>query len=206
MEQLRFSQHLVSAGGRLLFRINNITIEGNCVNVLLGDNGVGKTTFFKALCGLNASLSSHENVLSEHNWKPAYVGTQRPMVEYLSVLDYLGFGFSQFKVACIENELNFFNVKHLLNEQIGSLSDGEFRKVAILRQLVGKPSAMFLDEPSAFLDLTNKKKLGEFLKSISGNRLIMISTHDLHFAKTYGDHYYRIANGVLSKIELADLE
>ena len=81
------------------------------------------------------------------------------------------------------------------------LSDGEFKKLSIVRQLSFDPKVIFLDEPTAYLDVRNKDLLGAFLQEESKRRLIVLSTHDLHFAKTFGQTFMRIEGGIISSVE-----
>ena len=196
---IKLNNYRLQVTGKTLFRTEELVIEKGGVNVLLGDNGAGKTTLFRSILGIGGELIGEDG----SSWSPiegAYVGTNRPQLQYLSVGDYLSFGATaktekmqevlQRKLAC---DFESF-------QAVKQLSDGEFKKLAIIRQLSFDPSVIFLDEPTAYLDVKNKDILGAFLKQESKHRLMILSTHDLHFAGTYGQNCYKIEQGMLSKV------
>ena len=78
------------------------------------------------------------------------------------------------------------------------LSDGQFRKLAIVRQLLKEPGVLLLDEPSAFLDTENKVFLAELFNRLKQQCIVILSTHDLHFASTCADEYLELKNNQIS--------
>ncbi|MDC1188691.1 ABC transporter ATP-binding protein [Flavobacteriales bacterium] len=149
------------------------------VVVLLGDNGVGKSTFLKTLSGL------HNPVSGEVFREDAIIGWVDSSISkgtYLSVMDFLSFGLDS---SHEEKEfwLSKFNLTLAFNCFLDEISDGQFRKLCLIRQLLKKPTILFLDEPTVYLDIKSKLNLSEILNELKSSCLIFCSTHDLHFSE-----------------------
>lgn len=149
------------------------------VVILNGDNGVGKSTLLKSLSLLNAPLSGEVTYVDLP--KIGWVDSYKPNGEYLTVRNYLSFGLSV-QVESILKLLQKFRLEIDLDDFINELSDGQFRKLAICRQLLKEPDVLFLDEPSVYLDGTSKRILVEIIKEFSRTGLIFCSSHDKDFS------------------------
>lgn len=148
--------------------------------VVQGDNGIGKSTFFKTLSGLIKPVSGR--VLQKEELKTGWVDSHRPNVAYLTIENYLNFGINPSN-ELVEQLLNDFKLEFELTGFIDELSDGQFRKLSICRQLLKQPDILFLDEPSVYLDVSNKELLVALLQRNKEDLLIFCSTHDIAFAK-----------------------
>ena len=73
------------------------------------------------------------------------------------------------------------SITHLLEKFTDEISDGERQLCAVARAFVQETPVILLDEPTAFLDYINRKKLLALLKLLSAekNKCIVLSTHDL---------------------------
>ena len=78
-------------------------------------------------------------------------------------------------------------ISHLAGRYSADLSDGEFQRVAIARALVQDTPLIILDEPTAFLDIANKRSTGRLLRLLAGeeDKCIIFSTNDLTLAMEY---------------------
>jgi len=83
-------------------------------------------------------------------------------------------------------------ISHLAGRNSADLSDGEFHRVAIARALVQDTPLILLDEPTAFLDIANKRSTVMLLKKIAAeeNKGILFSTHDLSLAMQHCDLFW----------------
>jgi iron complex transport system ATP-binding protein len=81
------------------------------------------------------------------------------------------------------------------------LSDGEFQKVMIARALAQQTEVLLLDEPTAFLDFSSKRKLFELLREIAENenKIILVSSHDLHTLLAYAHAILLLKPGNVSQ-------
>jgi ABC-2 type transport system ATP-binding protein len=146
--------------------------------VILGDNGVGKSTFLKTLANLQKPISGK---VKRSTNRLGWVDSSILKGVYLSVNDFLGFGI-EFNEEELNRWLNQFEINIDLSSFVDEISDGQFRKLCIIRQLLKKPKILFLDEPTVYLDVKSKKQLAIIIKELKEECLIFCSTHDLHFA------------------------
>lgn len=190
----------------------NLSFYVGKVYVLIGDNGLGKTTLFRTIAGGLKSLNGEvvfEDGLSEMKYgeesntigasKIAFLGTERPAVDYLSVKDFLSFGFVSSSDKYCDELLTRFELKNFQNSAVSVLSDGQFKKLALIRQLLKRPKVLLLDEPSAYLDIGNKDFLINVLNELKKECVLVVSTHDIDFAKKCGDEFYELKNQKLEK-------
>ena len=91
--------------------------------------------------------------------------------------------------------LDYLSLNGLGNRNINELSGGEKMRVSIARALVKNPKILICDEPTGSLDLETGNQIFKILKSVSKDRLVIVVTHDINNAKTYGDYLIQIDNG-----------
>lgn len=79
-----------------------------------------------------------------------------------------------------------------------ALSGGEAQRVAIARALAPDPLLLLMDEPTSALDPARRGSLGETLRALArSGRALLISTHDVDFARAYADRVAVLSHGVL---------
>jgi iron complex transport system ATP-binding protein len=88
-------------------------------------------------------------------------------------------------------------IEPLANRPVCELSDGERQKALIARALAQEPEIMILDEATAFLDLPHRVELMHLLGRLAhtGNRAILLSTHDLDLALRCADRLWLLPSG-----------
>lgn len=191
---------------RVLFETGSIQFNPGEFIAVIGPNGSGKTTFFNTLLGLQDSLSG--DILFEgKDWKEidrkkktkilSFVPSKFLGVNHLSINDLISMGrapYTNILNQLTENDrkiisgvIEQLNLGQLLHKNTLSLSDGERQTAMIGKALAQEADIMILDEPTAFLDYNNRRKVLELLKEISknNNQLIFISTHDLELCFHY---------------------
>lgn len=175
----------IGYGSNKLLQDVHMHLEKGKVVCLWGRNGSGKTTFLRTLAGLTEPLKGKIPMLSRD---VAMVNQFRPQVPNLTVKEYLSFGIGE-KV-----DKDYFNVSSLYHEPVAQLSDGQFKLVAISRQLQKGTDCLILDEPTAFLDIYAKRKLAEKLEEIKKDKIVLLVSHDIKFIQSVGDEFWEIKN------------
>jgi len=168
--------------------------EGEMVG-LVGNNGAGKTTFFRLLLDLVRAdkgeiLSAGKNVATEEGWKKyttAYLD-EGFLISYLTPEEYFYFvgKLNNRSKADVDEFLQSFESffdGSILNsgKYIRDLSKGNQFKVGIAACLLQNPRLLILDEPFANLDPSSQMRLIKMLKEMQVQRrtTVLISSHDL---------------------------
>ena len=156
--------------GKTLF--SNIAFdicEGDCI-LLCGANGSGKTTLLKTLANTDAEVET------------AMIPTRIPKVKGFTLKEFINL--SCYNNTCSESvpAMEMLSLSNLADRDISTLSDGEFQKGTIAAAIAKGAQIIYLDEPTAFLDAENKKKVLKALRSLCDNtgRAVIFSSHDLH--------------------------
>ncbi len=96
----------------------------------------------------------------------------------------------------IKEVLEVVKLSHIdINRKISSLSGGERQRIAIARGLMKSSNIMLLDEPTGNLDADTADNIFEILAEISKSKLLLVVTHDIRYAKIYGDQIISMSNG-----------
>lgn len=162
--------------------------------LLYGTSGSGKTTFLNLLSGLlpfeagritvNGESFTEKVDLKQMQICSDYI-TQDPFfVDFLSVSDNLRMLTDD--EGKIKEVLRMFGLEEKHDQYPQTLSGGEKQRLAIARFFIGDKKILFLDEPTASLDVENKRAVFELLSKIKQEVLIICSTHD-SVAKEYAD-------------------
>lgn len=168
--------------------------DGSCIMVT-GRNGSGKTTLMKTLAGQIPPLSG-----SFRSGGPVVmVPTRIPKVKGFSVREFiltgLGQGYGPFRkpgpevLAAEEYAVRLLGLHDIESKDLGRISDGEFQKACTAIALVRRANVILLDEPTAFLDVENRKMVLSVLRDISRSTgaTVLFSTHDIHDGSLYSD-------------------
>lgn len=182
----------------------DIQIKSGELWALIGRNGSGKTTLLQTLAGfqkpLDGDIFINGNDLKKLNQKQlAYhisiVNTHRVTLPYFKVIEVLKLGrqphtntFGKFTAddeSIVTKVINELALAPLLEKSMNQLSDGERQQVMIGRALVQDTPLLFLDEPTAHLDLVNRYRIFNILKKI--NKAVLVATHELELALQIAD-------------------
>lgn len=142
---------------------------------ILGENGVGKTTFAKMLAGA-LETDKGDSPEASISYKPQYLEAQDEKVE--SVLrEYVNPKSKKFKTRIAEP----LELENLYEQNLKDLSGGELQRVGIAICLSRDADVYLLDEPSAYLDVESRVELGKTLKRFARKteKPLMVIDHDL---------------------------
>ena len=185
---------------------------------LVGNNGAGKTTFFRMLLDLirpteGEVLSKGENVMQNDQWKnyTASFLDEGFLIDYLTPEEYFTFigSLNNLSVADVGAYLaqygEFFNGEILNSgKYIRDFSKGNQVKVGIAAALMQKPELLILDEPFANLDPTTQIRLKKLLKEYPGIMTTFISSHDLNHVTDVCSRIILVEKGQVIKDFITD--
>jgi ATP-binding cassette, sub-family E, member 1 len=143
------------------------------VTGILGENGIGKTTFVKILAEEIKPDTGQITEKASFNYKPQYLNTDS---------DELVLNFLQKVIEKHEHTiLNPLELKPLLERQLKELSGGELQRVMIAKSLAEESSLYLMDEPSAYLDVEQRLKVSRVIREMMEKRgtTALIVDHDL---------------------------
>lgn len=151
---------------------------------IIGENGIGKSTFLNTLAGLHPITSGVYEI--GQTVKMAYYrqldqdlpGEMR-VLQYLTQIadEFQTDGGQSVSAASMLEQFNFPRVTH--GSQIKYLSGGERRRLYLLTLLIQEPNVLFLDEPTNDLDIETLTVLEDYLDSFVG--VVIIVSHDRYF-------------------------
>lgn len=154
--------------------------------LLYGESGCGKTTLLNIIAGIDTEYSG--KVIREG--KVEYLNQQIELIENLSVLENLNITISN--RSDIIRRLEDFNLSYLKDRKVKYLSNGEKRRVQIIRSTLVHPDLLLCDEPTASLDYDNAKHVCDLLKKISSKICVIVTSHDLDLLNQYCDIILRV--------------
>nr|MDO8043962.1 ABC transporter ATP-binding protein [Candidatus Baldrarchaeota archaeon] len=198
--------------------VNNISFEvrqGEFFG-LLGPNGAGKTTTIRMLTGLLKPTSGTAHVMGIDVVKnpvdvKAQIGvvseTANPYPE-MTAWDNLMFAASLHDIQKREQKEQAENLLKLLgiydrrNEKVENFSKGLRKRVAIAMALIHDPPLLFLDEPTAGLDVQSARMIREFLRRLNERgTTIFLTTHYIEEADMLCDRIAIIKNGKIIALD-----
>ena len=205
-----------------LFSIENLLLNKGEVYALIGSNGAGKTTFLQTIIGMltplkgelkinNRTISTYDRV--ERAKTISFVGSKFDGVDFLKVRDYINLGRSPYTNAfgrlvekdylIVSEAIELLQIHDLENKFTTELSDGERQLTAIARAITQQTDIIILDEPTAFLDYANRKKVMELMKKIAVdlNKCVIVSSHDLELCLE-SEVELLVVNKELKKLEM----
>lgn len=202
-----------ASGFEALKRID-LTIRKGEIFALLGPNGAGKTTLISIVCGIvNASTGTiradgHDNV-SDYRAARAKIGLvpqELTTDAFESVWATVSFSRGLYgkpkNPAHIEKVLRQLSLWDKRDAKLMTLSGGMKRRVLIAKALSHEPSILFLDEPTAGVDVELRKDMWEVVRGLRETGVtIILTTHYIEEAEQMADRV-----GVINKGEIVLVE
>ena len=197
-------------GGSHILRDISLTAKAGQITVLLGRNGVGKTTLLKSLMGLVPVRQGHisfegHTITNATPYERAragigYVPQGRDIFNRLTVEDNLRMGLAtQPGSADIPKELFalFPILEQMRQRRGGDLSGGQQQQLAIARALAGKPKLLVLDEPTEGIQPSIIKDIGRVIQQLAkrGDMAILLCEQYYDFAEELADQYVVMERG-----------
>ena len=197
-------------GGSHILRNVSLQAHAGQVTVLLGRNGVGKTTLLKALMGLvplregnitfEGQLITKATPYERARAGIGYVPQGREIFNRLTVEDNLRMGLATQK-AGTPIPADLFDMFPILDQMRhrrgGDLSGGQQQQLAIARALAGAPRLLVLDEPTEGIQPSIIKDIGRVIKQLAqrGDMAILLCEQYYDFAEELADQYVVMERG-----------
>ena len=206
-----------SYGKRTVLRELSFTAEAGELLAILGPNGVGKTTLFKCVMGLergySGSVSADGTDLAtlsprERAHRVAAIPQAHPLSFRYSVFDMVlmgtSHGLSPFAVpgdrerTAAREAMARVNIEDLSERPFDHLSGGEQQLVFIARALAQQAKILLMDEPTASLDYGNRLHVLHVARDLArSGYTVLLSTHDPQHALWYADRALALQEGRL---------
>ena len=189
----------------------SLTLPERGMTFIVGKSGSGKSTLLNILGGLDAPTSGDMVVdgTSVKTFKAKEYDAYRN--------DYVGFVFQEYNLIdsltvaenvelalnlhgkkdreAVERVLSRVELEGYGERKVSTLSGGQKQRVAIARALIKEPKLLIADEPTGALDSETGANLFLLLKELSKEILVTVVSHDLDFAREYGDRIIELSDG-----------
>ncbi len=186
----------------------NLTVNKAEILALLGPNGAGKTTLISSICGI-VGVTSGDVIVDGKSIVSGYRHTRKMIGlvpqelttdAFETVFDTVTFSRGLFgkkpDAKFIEKILKTLSLWGKKDNKMMELSGGMKRRVMIAKALSHEPQILFLDEPTAGVDVELRKDMWELVKQLRSNGVtIILTTHYIEEAEAIADRIGVIKNG-----------
>jgi iron complex transport system ATP-binding protein len=192
----------------------NLTASAGEMVALIGSNGIGKSTLLRTLAGFQPAISGKIEI-SGRELKTlgsreiarimSFVSTENLRVPNLSVFDLVAYGrfpytnwigmLSEEDKSIVSEAIKMVGLQGFERRAVMQISDGERQRAMIARALAQDTPVIVLDEPTAYLDVSNKYEIFHLLQVLAEekNKTVVLSTHDLNIALREVDKLWLIS-------------
>ena len=192
----------------------SLDIEEGEIIALLGPNGAGKTTLISALCGITTPTTGRAEV-GGHDIVTGYRGARamiglvpqeialEPFEKVINTVEFSRglFGKPRDDVV-VERVLRQLSLWDKRNNRTRELSGGMKRRVLIAKALCHEPRVLFLDEPTAGVDVELRRDMWEVVRGLKAQGVtIILTTHYLEEAEAMADRIAVINKGEILLVE-----
>jgi ABC-2 type transport system ATP-binding protein len=196
----------------------NLDIHRGEIFALLGPNGAGKTTLIGIICGIlvpsagKVTVDGHD-IISDYRAARALIGLVPQELHtdaFESVWATVSFSRGLFNKpknpAYIEKVLRALSLWDKKDAKIMTLSGGMKRRVLIAKALSHEPTILFLDEPTAGVDVELRHDMWKMVRELrAGGVTIILTTHYIEEAEEMADRIGVITKGELIVVEDKDV-
>ena len=202
------------AGGFKALSAIDLAIQPGEIFALLGPNGAGKTTLISIVCGIvnpsegSVRVDGHD-VVKDFRAARAKIGLVPQELStdaFETVWATVSFSRGLFgkppKPAYVEKVLRDLSLWDKKDAKIMTLSGGMKRRVMIAKALSHEPQILFLDEPTAGVDVELRRDMWEMVRSLRASGVtIILTTHYIEEAEEMADRIGVVSNGRLILVE-----
>ena len=192
----------------------NLDIKQNEIFALLGPNGAGKTTLISIICGIVTPsigtvevgnydiIKDYRKTRSQIGLVPQELTLEQFEIVYNNVSYTRGLYGKRPNPQHIEKILKDLSLWDKKDSKINELSGGMKRRVLIAKALSHEPSVLFLDEPTAGVDVELRKDMWEVIKNLRNKGVtIILTTHYIEEAEAIADRVAVINKGEMIVVD-----
>ena len=193
MNELKIEDLSCKRGESKVLNNINLTIKSGETLVVKGRNGSGKTTLLRILSNFITSYQGKVSlndlsILEDNSYNNKFnlIGQKNSLKDNLSIKKNLELWDIIFNETLDHAKLlEHDNLDHLINRDVGSLSDGQKKCISLHRLNYNKYEFWFLDEPFVYLDEVNTNSLIEKINRFNENMGIVILTSNINLPKKF---------------------
>lgn len=205
----------VTIGDRVILRDVSLTVNPGEFVGIIGPNGAGKSTLLKGLRGLGAITAGDVRVFGQ---SIRTMGDKQlaKIIAYMQQEVNLGFGFTAQEVvmagrypylkwwqseqaedyAIARKYMKFTGVEALAEKSVQEMSGGERQRVLLAKVLAQETPLIFLDEPTASLDLLYQEEIFRYCHTVcEQGKTVLIIAHDIKLAAKFCSRLVLLAHG-----------
>lgn len=209
--------------GHTALRNASFSIPKGTITALVGINGAGKSTIFKAIMGFVPLAAGTVSIFGE----PASAALKKNLVAYVPQAEEVDWSFpvlvedvvmmgryghmNFFRIPTkrdhrmVEEALARVNMLDYRKRQIGELSGGQKKRVFLARALAQEGKVILLDEPFTGVDVTTEEQIISLLKALRDEgRIMLVSTHNLGSVPDFCDRAVFVKGTVIASGKTKD--
>ena len=192
----------------------SLDIKKNEIIALLGPNGAGKTTLISIICGIVVPTSgsvtvNNFDIIKDYRKTRSQIGLvpqELSLEQFEYVFNNVSYTRGLYGKApnpyLIEKILKDLSLWDKRNSRINELSGGMKRRVLIAKALSHEPSVLFLDEPSAGVDVELRQEMWETIKDLRKSGVtVILTTHYIEEAEAIADRVAVVNKGELLVVD-----
>jgi iron complex transport system ATP-binding protein len=193
----------------------SFTVKRGEITVILGPNGVGKTTLLKCINAIlkpskgdvlvdgDAIASLDTLAIAKRIGYVAQYSEPSRVTAFDAILmgrrPHIRWRVSDKDLKIVDSAIKRLGLGHLALKYVDQMSGGELQKISLARALVQETDLLLLDEPTSSLDLKNQTEILGLIKRVVKEHKVagVMTMHDLNSALRYADNYLFLKNGTI---------
>lgn len=204
------------AGDEVVHALKGVSINfrKNEFVSILGPSGCGKTTMLNIIGGLDHYTKGDLMIngkstatFKDRDWdvyrnhRIGFIFQSYNLIPHQTILGNVELALTiagadkETRIKKAKQALDRVGLKGQYNKRPNQLSGGQCQRVAIARALVNDPEILLADEPTGALDSETSVQIMNLIKEISGERLVIMVTHNPELAKEYSTRIVRLLDG-----------
>jgi iron complex transport system ATP-binding protein len=216
----------IGHAGQALIENISIQIQAPSLIGLIGNNGCGKTTLLKTISGLQKKIAGNiyykgQEISALSNKELSKIitfgFTFNSNTFPIGVYEFVSMGrypyinnmatLSEADRKIVLEAIDELGIFYLKDKLITAISEGERQKVYIAKALAQQTPVLLLDEPTAFLDYTSKKKFFKTVKEniAAQNVITIVSSHDIDFLSRNADYLIMIQDDGIVEFDKTEI-